>query len=397
MAARLAALPGVARVLAALGDDEVYAVGGTIRDLWLGGAPRDLDFVVVGDVGALAARLGGEARPHPRFGTVTVAGPGGARYDLAMARRETYPRPGALPDVVPAPIADDLDRRDFSVNALALGVGGPRAGELLGADHGWEDIAARRLRVLHPDSFRDDPTRLLRLARYGARLDFATEPETARLAREAVQAGALSSVSGPRIAAELVLAADEPDPVAAWAQMRSLGIDDGLLGGLGLADPDRVRRALALLPADGDRAALLLGAAGEAVGEDALRAWLSRLGLAAARRDAALATRGATQLAERLQAARSPAEIDDAVGRAGPEVVALAGARGPERPAREWLERLRHMATELRGEDLIAAGIAPGPAIARGLAAARAAKLDGRAATRESQLAAALRAAADEH
>jgi tRNA nucleotidyltransferase (CCA-adding enzyme) len=394
--ARFAALPGAQRALAAIaGREEVYTVGGTVRDLLLGGAPRDLDLVVVGDVAGLVSRLGGTARPHPRFGTATVAGPEGARYDLAMARRETYRRPGALPDVAPAGILEDLDRRDFAANALALGLSGSQAGRLLCADHGFEDTLAGTLRVLHPASFRDDPTRLLRLARYGARLGFSTEPGTGRLAREAVQAGALASVSGPRIAAELALAASEPDPVAVWERLRGLGIDEGLLGGLGIAEPGRARKALQLLPRDGDREALLLAAAAGAVPEVAFRAWLDRLGVTAQRRQAALSARGADGLAARLQDARTPAAIVAEIGGAGPEAAALAGAAGAESAARQWLERLRHMDTVLRGEDLIAAGVAPGPAIARGLAAARAARLDGHAPTREAQLAAALRAAQD--
>src|SRR6202021_3992661 len=100
-----------------------------------------------------------------RFGTATVQGPGGVRYDLASTRAERYPRPGALPVVTPASIREDLARGDFTVNALALGLSGPDAGRLLAVPDGIDDLQRGRLRVLHPASFLDHPTRLLRVAR----------------------------------------------------------------------------------------------------------------------------------------------------------------------------------------------------------------------------------------
>jgi tRNA nucleotidyltransferase (CCA-adding enzyme) len=389
--ARFRALPGAQTALASLGaGDEVYAVGGTVRDLWRGVVPLDIDLVVVGDVSGPAARLGAEVRSHPRFQTVTVAGPAGVRYDLAMARRETYSEPGALPDIAPAGIEEDLRRRDFTVNALAVGLSGPRAGELVCAGHAVEDLLAGRLRVLHPASFADDPTRLLRLARYGARLGFSVELETGRLARDGVRY--LDRVSGPRIRAELSLAAEEADPLAVWARMHELGVDEALLPGLGLDDPEMARRALALLPADGDREALLLAIAGLGTDADAFSAWRERIGVSRSR----VRFDGVAAALQALAAATTPAQIARVLDGTAPERAALVGALGAERQARQWLERLRHMTIEVRGEDLIAAGVAPGPAIARGLAAARAAHLDGRAPTRADQLAEALRAAGAE-
>jgi tRNA nucleotidyltransferase (CCA-adding enzyme) len=303
-----------------------------------------------------------------------------------MARRETYSRPGALPEVTPAGIAHDLQRRDFTVNAIALGLAGPRTDELVAAEHALADLAGRRLRVLHPDSFTDDPTRLLRLARYGARLGFATETDTARLAREGLRH--LPAVSGPRIRAELELVAGEKDPVGAWERMRELGVDEALLPGLGIDDPAMARRALALLPAGGDREALLLSIATLNVPHTVLSAWLDRIGVASSR----IVHGEISASVQALAAATAPSAIATVLDGSGPERAALVGALGAESQARQWLERLRHMTIELRGEDLIAAGVAPGPAIARGLAAARGAHLDGRAPTRSDQLAEALRA-----
>ena len=172
----------------------------------------DLDLVVEGDAAAFASSLGGELKVHDRFGTSTVT-LDGFSYDIARARRETYAHPGALPDVAPAPLAEDLERRDFTVNTLALALAGDRAGELTSVPTALEDLDARRLRVLHDHSFIDDPTRLFRLVRYATRLGFEIEPHTRALADRAIAGGALRTVSGPRVGAELRLLAREPNPV----------------------------------------------------------------------------------------------------------------------------------------------------------------------------------------
>ena len=169
----------------------VHLTGGGVRDLMLGREPSELDVVVEGDVAVLAARLGEIDAAYERFGTATVRA-GDCRWDLAAARAEHYARPGALPDVRPASIEEDLLRRDVTVNAFALDLG---TGELRAVAHAREDLAAGRLRVLHEASFLDDPTRLWRIARYAARLGFELEPGTAALAAQAVAAGALQTLS----------------------------------------------------------------------------------------------------------------------------------------------------------------------------------------------------------
>src|SRR3954449_2076606 len=170
-----------------------WVVGGAVRDALLGGAPREIDLVVEGDPEPVARALGEVIAVHERFGTWDVAD-GDCLFDVVRSRAESYAAPGALPDVRPGTLDDDLARRDFTVNALALGPGG----ELRGAPGALEDLRARRLRVLHPESFRDDPTRLWRLVRYAVRLGFTPEPETERLAVEGVDEGALAAVKGGR-------------------------------------------------------------------------------------------------------------------------------------------------------------------------------------------------------
>ncbi|MCW2995165.1 MAG: tRNA nucleotidyltransferase, partial [Conexibacter sp.] len=235
----LRALPCGARLLDVLDrHPEAWVVGGAVRDALLGRPLGELDVVVVGDPEPVAHALGDVVAFHERFGTYDVLS-GDCHYDVITARRERYEAPGALPDVVAGDLEDDLLRRDFTINALALN----GAGELAAVPAAREDLEAGRLRILHAASFRDDPTRLWRLVRYAVRLSFVPEPATDRLAYEAVQRGALESVSGDRLGAELRLALREPDPLAVLHAAQNLG----LVGGLTL-DPQFVRRAFALLP-----------------------------------------------------------------------------------------------------------------------------------------------------
>jgi tRNA nucleotidyltransferase (CCA-adding enzyme) len=402
---RFSELPAARPLLARLAETEgVYLVGGAVRDLISGVEPLDLDVVVDGELASIAALLGTPERVHDRFETRTIS-LDGFTYDLARSRRESYAHPGALPAVEPAGIVEDLTRRDFTVNALALGLSGASRGRLLEAPHGREDLEARRLRVLHDQSFIDDPTRLLRLARYAGRLGFAVEDHTLGVAREAVAARAPDTVSGPRLGAELRLLAEQGDPVLGFRGLAGLGVDEAIAPGFGIGSEDRAelaRRALELLPADGKAADLVLGVALLDVAEAGRASLLDRLAFPAARRDriVAAATRAAA-LSPLLSAPRAPSQIAAAVGSGPPELVALAGALGAEvgapgaeAAARRWLDELRHVRLEIDGDDLLAAGVAPGPAVGAGLAAARAAKLDGRAGGREAELAAALEGAA---
>jgi tRNA nucleotidyltransferase (CCA-adding enzyme) len=397
--ARFSALPAARPLLERLGRAEgVYLVGGGVRDLILGAQPLDLDLVIDGDLEPVAALLGTPDRVHDRFETRTVSLDGFA-YDLARARRETYAHPGALPSVAPAGITEDLGRRDFAANAMALGLAGDSRGRLLEAPHGGEDVQARRLRVLHDRSFIDDPTRLLRLARYAGRLDFAVEAHTRALALAAVAARAPDTVSGSRLGAELRLLAEQGDPLRGFRVLAELGIDEAVAPRFGIRSDDRAqlaRRALALLPPDGEPADLVLAVATLDVPDAGRAALLDRLAFPAGRRDriAAAAGRGPA-LARQLGAAGEPSQIAAAIGAGSPELVALAGALGAEGPARRWLDALRHVRLEIDGDDLLAAGLTPGPALGAGLAAARAARLDGRVHGRDEELAEALRVAGE--
>ena len=405
-------LPRSPAVKALEGEDAVYVVGGAVRDLLLGREPHELDFVVEGDALAVAGRVGGRVISHERFGTATVE-LDGVTFDLAGARRERYVRPGALPEVeLGATLREDLERRDFTVNAIALHL---KDGELIWLPGAREDLDARRLRALHDRSFLDDPTRLLRLARYAARLGFEPEERTDRLAAEAVASGALDTVTGSRLGAELRLLLQEPQPDALLALERH-GLGSALLDVEAelqsrawrpepgeepprdvrfALQPQIVERAMALTPPDarGDIVALAATLHG---GRKAIAAKLDALAFPAGERDViAHSASSAIYLTDVIDG-DSYGPPDDAglwraLRRHPPETVALAGAYSDAaaEAARRWLGDVRHRRLAITGDDIVAAGLY-GRAVGEALDRAMAAMLAGRAPTREEQLAAAL-------
>jgi tRNA nucleotidyltransferase (CCA-adding enzyme) len=371
----LRADPCGARLLDAFAPgDGVHLVGGAVRDLLLGRPWRELDVVVEGDVDAAADRLGGEVAAHERFGTARVT-VGACAFDLVRARAESYAHPGALPDVRPGTLDDDLRRRDVTVNAMALGMDGTLAA-VAGA---LEDLEAGVLRVLHDASFVDDPTRVLRVARYAARLGFDVDEHTRALAAAADP----TTVSGDRLGAELRLALTEPDPLAALQALAELN-PAYLPEGFDPA-PRALAAALELLPEDGRRDLLTLAACTAGMDTRALLEWLDAMGFVAGERDrVAAASRYSTGAP--LRAARSNAEIARAARGAPVEAVALAGGEN----ARRWLADLREVGLEINGDDLLAAGVPQGPEIGARLQRALDRKLDGEIAGREQELATAL-------
>ena len=379
-----------ARLLDALdGMEGLHLVGGAVRDLLLGTDPRDLDLVAESDGVAvaeeLARRLGGSVLRHDRFGTATVDGAG---LNVATARAETYARPGALPDVRPGSMEEDLARRDFTVNAIAVGVSPDRRGVVDAAPGALEDLDARRLRVLHDASFVDDPTRLVRLARYAARLAFEIDERTAALARDAFATGAPATAGRARMGAEVLLALREPDPVAALVALRGLAGDAELDPGLEV-DEALLRRVVDVLPGD---QLVLLAAAARRVERDRLARWLTDIHLG--RFGTVLdATHDPEGLAAAMNEAGRPSELWALLRHRTPQAVALAGALGAEDQARRWLRELSEIRLSIGGQDLMAAGVPEGPEVGLRLDAALARKLDDGLATREEELAAALQAA----
>jgi tRNA nucleotidyltransferase (CCA-adding enzyme) len=384
------------RLLPALeGLEPAYLVGGAVRDLLRGDEPKDVDIAVEGDarsVGrAVAERLGSDAREYERFGTATVETPD-STYNFATTRQETYDEPGALPRVTPASLAEDLGRRDFAINAMAVGLTGDDLGHLYDPFGGLADMEAGVVRVLHERSFLDDPTRLLRALRYATRLGFALDPETERLAREAVAADALSTVSGARIRDELMDLLRETDAPSGIQRMRELEIHSALHPEL---DPDPELVASAALGATAigaDRGIAALAALIEEAPEK-LDLWLGDLHLLAEERDAAArAARVAPRIAMALrEREHSPSELRALLGREPLVALALALAlRAPSEPVLRWISDLRPVQLEISGADLLAAGVPEGPALGRALDETLNRKLDGLLSGRDAELETAL-------
>lgn len=399
---RVHSLPGMRAVLdASEGLAPLYLVGGAVRDLLRGAAAVDLDLAVEGDGPAtaaeLAARLGGEAIAHERFGTARVRS-GAATFDLAATRRERYSRPGTLPEVEPAGLEEDLARRDFTVNAMAIALSGVKAGRLHDPHAGRRDLADASIRVLHDASFRDDPTRLLRAVRYAARLGGALELRTEELAREAAAADALRNVSGPRVRDELIDLLAEPDAPAAVALLGELGIARALHPRL-LDDADLVASAALGSAETGAQPALAALAAMCSAAPAELGEFVEGLGLAGA--DAAAVVRAASRapgLAEALRAGGLKAsELHGLLAPEPPEALALALALGaPGEQVLRYVADLRGVTLEITGNDLVSAGVPSSPAIGRALEETLSRKLDGELSGHEAELRSALELARGE-
>ena len=357
-----------------------YLVGGTVRDLLLGRPSRfDFDLAVAGDAETyardLAERLGGRVTTHGRFGTAQVRY-GNAHIDLATLRAET--------------IEEDLRRRDFTINAMAIAL--PDA-DLVDPLQGEQHLREKLVRVLHERSFVDDPTRIFRAARYETRLGFRMDPKTETLALLAAPDTRL--VSGARVREELFAILEEDQPERTLARLHALGVDRAL--GIEFpAVPTNLQQRLRALNED-----YSLGLPRWHLGLLSIRApegWLDQLkvvrrvveGVEAAHREEPFLR---VALTGREGA---PAEIVEAVERVGPDTALYALARedlrrhGDPTPAlRRYFDRLRDVELEVDGEDLMALGLAESPRVGEVLGELRRRKLNGELPGRAEELAAA--------
>jgi tRNA nucleotidyltransferase/poly(A) polymerase len=196
-----------------------------VRDLLLKRQNLDRDIVVEGDPGGLVRflekRWKGKVCAHDRFGTYVLHLPDGEHIDIATARTETYPGPAVLPVVCPGKLENDLFRRDFTMNALALPLSGSCAGRIIDLHGGLEDLGRGLLRTLHAKSFRDDPTRILRLARFAGR-GFKIDRETAR--RIAKDRKHIRLLSDERVREELLAILAEKDPLPSLQFLQRWGV-----------------------------------------------------------------------------------------------------------------------------------------------------------------------------
>ncbi len=369
---------------------DLYLVGGTVRDILIGRTPTDLDVVIArGDESSFAAlgrSLGGDVLLKSQFGTAKLR-VGDVDIDVAMSRTEVYGRPGALPNVSPATIDDDLARRDFTVNAVAVSLAEPAWGKILDPYGGREDIDRGLIRILHDDSFVDDATRILRAVRYAGRLEFELAAQTRLLLDRDLHR--LDTISGDRIRNELQRILAEPRAVEVLRLADELGalaaIHPALTFGQSLAEkieagPGSRSNGLRFL-------ALTVF---ETASED-YPSLISRLNVdatwAKVVRDV-----GAVKIATRRLAEPSirRTKIWDLLHGLSVESIQACVVAFEKPLVRQRLElyltELRYVKPVLNGDDLIALGVPEGPQIGSLLEALLKARIEGLRATREDEI-----------
>ena len=391
------ALPAAARkALAAIVQDAqgealaIYLVGGSVRDLLLNRPTLDVDLTLEGDAPALARRVAiglGDVRciVHSAFGTATLKG-ADFRLDVATARVETYERPGALPSVRPGSLQDDLFRRDFTVNAMALALTGDQRGAITDPFNGNGDLQAGLLRVLHEASFRDDATRILRAARYGSRLSFRLESNTMRWLRRDV--AYLEAISGPRIREELARLWREPQPERILLRLSELGalqaIHPTLSFDASQAEAFAKLREIHATPSHTVYLALL---AWEASRPEAM-VLATRLALNKRETEAVRAVPKVRALERALSAEVRPSlavKLLSPFPSATVWALAAAGQESARQQASRYLRRWRYLKPSLDGHAILALGAIPGPQVGQVLRRLKAAKLDGEVRSRRDE------------
>ncbi|MBA2359322.1 MAG: CBS domain-containing protein [Actinobacteria bacterium] len=399
---RLGELQPVFEAISAVSEpyDGVYLVGGTVRDILIGEPNFDVDVAVEGDAIALgrslAEALGGRLRAHQKFGTAVVLYGEDDRVDVVTARTEFYDAPAALPTVEHATIREDLFRRDFTINAMAVSLKGEDFGRLVDPFGGRRDLDAKTIRVLHNLSFIDDPTRIFRAIRYESRLRFRMDEHTQRLARGCIEMGLVGDLSSARLRDELTALLEEGDAGASILRLEELGAGRAVHPHFA-ADEEAVRLLERLRELNGRYETnvpawrLALIALARNLPSDEVYGWLRRLKVQ--RRDLeriAAAVSVGPRLVERLRTG----SLDAA------EIVALADPYAPDAPLfamaieerpelDDYFRRLRMVELEVSGADLAELGLGESPEVGEILSELRRRKLNGQLDGRESELEAA--------
>lgn len=392
-----------------------FVVGGLVRDILLGKISFDLD-VVVEDNGIdfakfLVKKSCGEVKRFAKFKTAVVSFPNGFKLDVATARTEHYSHPGALPKVKPSSIREDLFRRDFTINALAIQINAAHYGDLIDFFGGRKDLAARLVRVLHPDSFRDDPTRIFRAIRFENRLGFRIEANTESLMRKAVADGMLKQITNQRIRDELIQILSEDQPYPALKKLQDRGILARLHPELSLPD-----NLVSLFQQIHD----ILFHFRLIIGEKEIETWLiyflamtegldytpierliSDLKFTRRQKNKILTARKRSQRIVDLLIASpenlTPASIYHELQLVSTEVLILVMARisllpdenlseEAKKRVATYLVHLNRMKVMITGEDLKKMGLPPGPEYTRIKEAVFSARLDGKVLTKADEL-----------
>ncbi|WP_243363322.1 CBS domain-containing protein [Fundidesulfovibrio terrae] len=412
--ARLHQLLKKAGALAQSMGYEAYVVGGFVRDLLLGRANFDLDLVVEGDgilfAGALARELGGRVKAHSKFKTAVVILADGTRVDVATARLEYYEYPAALPTVELSSIKMDLYRRDFTINALAVHLTPGQFGKLVDFFGAQRDLKERAIRVLHSLSFVEDPTRILRAIRFEQRFNFKIVAQTERLIRNAITNQFVHKLSGSRVFHEMRHILEDDNPLSCIRRMDEFGLLAAIHPLLALdtrkdevlAESERVVNWYRLLYTEPRPEIWRIYFLGLCAGmeDDQVVSVAQRMGFSAHHQEAFLHLRHcirntAQTIFEWEYRKGLYSELYFLLRDLPLEGVLYLMARHPKETVQRsislYLTTLRTQQIDIRGEDLKALGIPPGPRYGDILRTITAALLDGKATCRAEQLALAKR------
>jgi len=379
--------------LAAHQDQHLYLVGGAVRDLLLERETFDLDLAVDGDAIALAQLLAnttqGKLTIHTRFKTASLRWKEW-RIDLTTIRSETYDQPGALPRVGPGSLADDLLRRDFTINAMAVQLDPGRYGGLVDLYGGREDLERGHIRILHEKSFTDDATRIWRALRYEQRLGFRIEPETLGLLKRDI--AMLDTISGDRIRHELELVLKESYPEKVFRRTDELqvlsGLQPCLKGNNWLSEKfEQARQVSSPTPPP---ASLYLALLTYTLTTEQLERFIVRLKLP---RPLAQILRDTCRLKAGIESLAAPdlkpSHVYEVLHDYSPAAITATSLAtdSPEtsRNIHQYLVRLRYVKQALTGEDLKTMGVTPGPRISEILTRLQAARMDGEASGRQEE------------
>jgi tRNA nucleotidyltransferase (CCA-adding enzyme) len=383
----------VAGEIAHTRGERIYLVGGVVRDLLLGKANLDLDLVVEGDAIGLARQLKktnqGKITTHPRFNTAKLQWNNWS-IDLTTARSETYDKPGALPTVQPSSIEDDLSRRDFTINAIAIGLNLGYYGKLVDPHGGRDDLKAKLIRVLHEKSFTDDATRIWRSLRYEQRLDFHLERKTLKLLQRDIPM--LDTISADRIRYEIECILNEKYPEKVFRRAQELAVLPKLhpaLKGDGWL-VEKFEQARKLCSPEPPQVGLYLALLAYPLTSEETERLISRLRLP---KSLAQDLRDTMTLKGKMRLLATPGMSPSGIYRLLANYSSsamMANSLATESPAASqnihlYLTRLKDIEISLTGDDLMRLGVAPGPHIRDIIDMLHKARLDGKITSKQDE------------
>lgn len=381
---------------------KAYLVGGIVRDILLNQPNFDLDIVIEGDGITLAKRLGeiigGRIRTHQKFGTAVLILKDGFHVDIATARTEFYEYPAALPSVERGSIRQDLYRRDFTINAMAISLNENTFGEVLDFFGGQRDLVEKKIRVLHNLSFIDDPTRIFRAIRFEQRFGFQMDGSTEILLRKALGMELVEELTSSRVRDEIILILSEPEPWKAVKRLTELGVTKILhprlvIDEVRLEDLKKIDRSYVQLQEffrERPRRwlCLLMGLLIDFSPQEVI-AWTLKMKFR--KRDIGKmeeSIRNFTHTAKNLSSRNlKDSEIYLLCQGLSPEALVLLHALKPatSKPIEKYVKSLEDVQVKISGRDLKEMGYRPGPLFRKALTDLLLARIDGQVRNREEE------------